>query len=336
MKRFLFAATALLAFMQVQAQQTPDIYNRYGHRIVRSGDGWQAADPASLECFTARPDTIPGFNAPWEYMNDKIESGDYARHVTREFVYKNYPGRELKLYADFPAEPCGRPTPWVVLIHGGGWIGGSPEADNNRRIGAYLAGQGITTVRVAYSLAPYVTFPDTVADLQDALAFVKAHACELNIDPDRLGFTGNSAGGTLCSYMAMTDPGTKAVASLCGGQELRSHFTRLDGVRGEKTEAILRDYFMVTVDSLNFDRFSPVNNIPPAKEIPAVLLIHGTFDNTVMYEQSRIFLDALLESGAEKAELRPVRYAPHNLFYPRVAAHEDDLIYMTRFFKENL
>ncbi len=336
MKKFLFTAAALLAFVHLGAQQTPDTFNRYGHRIVKTGDVWQVADPSSLDDFTSRPDTIPGFNAPWKYVNDKIQPRDYGKCVTREFIYKSYPGYDLKLYIDIPSEPADEPTPYVVLIHGGGWISGSPSSANNSRIGAYLAGQGIATVRVAYSLAPYGTFPDTVADIRDAVAFVKDRAWEFNIDPDRLGFTGNSAGGTLCAYMAMTYPGTKAVASLCGGYEMRTHFARLDGKRPADKQAMLQDYFILGTDSLNFVKFSPVNNIPAAKDIPAVLLLHGTFDNMVVYGQSVIFLNALLGKGAAKAELRTLPYVPHSLFSTNVATHEDDLIYVARFFKENL
>jgi len=93
-----------------------------------------------------------------------------------------------------------KPLPTVVWIHGGAWISGSKEnVDPYLRI---LAAHGYTTVGLNYTVAPEATYPVALTQLNDALAFLVAHAADYGIDPDRIILAGDSAGAQYASQLA--------------------------------------------------------------------------------------------------------------------------------------
>ncbi|WP_217181102.1 alpha/beta hydrolase [Streptomyces sp. AC495_CC817] len=144
-----------------------------------------------------------------------------------------------------PASATG-PLPAVVWIHGGAWISGSKEnVDPYLRI---LAGEGYTTIGVNYTLGPEGVYPLAVAQLNDALAYIDAHAEELGVDPTRIVLAGDSAGGQLASQLAtlVTSPDYAEILGIepalkadqlvgavlnCGVYDL-SALAALDGVIG--------------------------------------------------------------------------------------------------------
>lgn len=109
-------------------------------------------------------------------------------------VYK--PGSTFDVFS-----PAGTitPLPTVVWIHGGAWISGAQgDVDPYLRI---LAAEGYTTIGMSYPIAPEATYPSAVRDINDALAYIKAHAAELNVDTSRIVLAGDSAGAQLASQM---------------------------------------------------------------------------------------------------------------------------------------
>jgi acetyl esterase/lipase len=94
-----------------------------------------------------------------------------------------------------------RPRPGVLWIHGGGYILGSPqmEAFGTGRLARDL---GVVTVSPDYRLAPEHPFPAALDDCMTTLEWMRAHAEELGIDPDRIAVVGASAGGGLAAAVA--------------------------------------------------------------------------------------------------------------------------------------
>lgn len=115
----------------------------------------------------------------------------------------------------YTTAPEGGALPTVFWIHGGAWISGS---DTN--VAPYLkilAAEGYTTIGVNYTLGPEGVYPAAVEELNDALAYVIAHAEELNVDPGQIVLAGDSAGAQLASQMATLSTNS-AYADLVGIQ----------------------------------------------------------------------------------------------------------------------
>ncbi len=93
------------------------------------------------------------------------------------------------------------PTPVLIWYHGGGYIMGIPEMDD-QRCTSFVQALGITVVSVDYRIAPQYPFPNGLEDSYSALKWVAAHATQLNIDPGHIAIGGQSAGAGLAASLA--------------------------------------------------------------------------------------------------------------------------------------
>jgi acetyl esterase/lipase len=94
-----------------------------------------------------------------------------------------------------------RQRPGVLSIHGGGYILGSPQMEAFGT-GRLVRDLGVVTVSPDYRLAPEHPFPAALDDCMTTLEWMRAHAPELGIDPDRIAVMGASAGGGLAAAVA--------------------------------------------------------------------------------------------------------------------------------------
>jgi len=122
-------------------------------------------------------------------------------------VYKKVESRELKLLIEKPADwKPGSKFPCMVYFFGGGWVGGAPEQFHKQS--AYLATRGMVGVRVEYRTIPSGDKGPPVvccADAKSAMRYVRGHAAELGIDPDRIAAAGGSAGGHLAAFTTLVN-----------------------------------------------------------------------------------------------------------------------------------
>jgi acetyl esterase/lipase len=95
------------------------------------------------------------------------------------------------------------PFPAILVVHGGAWRMGT-RADL-AAIAQALAAHGYTAVAIDYRLAPKYKFPAQIYDCQAAVRWMRAHASELKIDPNRIGGFGYSAGGHLVALLGTLD-----------------------------------------------------------------------------------------------------------------------------------
>lgn len=106
-----------------------------------------------------------------------------------------------------------RPSGALLWIHGGGYVMGTPEVENEvcSRIALEL---GVLVVNVSYRLAPEHPFPAGLDDCYTALAWLHEQVDELGIDPDRVAIGGASAGGGMAASLAQMahDRGGPAVS----------------------------------------------------------------------------------------------------------------------------
>ncbi len=121
---------------------------------------------------------------------------------TEEVVYKTTPQGELSLHVWSPAED-GENRPCVVFFFGGGWRGGTYR--QFARQSDYLASRGIVAISADYRVSgTHGTTPEfCVQDAKSAMRWVRAHASDLGIDPDKVISGGGSAGGHLAAAVAL-------------------------------------------------------------------------------------------------------------------------------------
>ena len=121
--------------------------------------------------------------------------------VLRGLPYVSRDGKPLHADAYLPAGEG--PHPVVMLVHGGGWKGGSRARDEPK--GVWLANRGIAAVAIDYRLSGQAAYPALMHDLQHAIAWLRTDAVEtrqLPLDPSKLILLGGSAGATMVALQA--------------------------------------------------------------------------------------------------------------------------------------
>ncbi len=93
------------------------------------------------------------------------------------------------------------PRPLVAYIHGGGWVGGDKSTISRNSLEALLAA-GISVAAINYRYSTIEPFPAPMTDAGRAIQFLRHHAAEYNLDPERVGATGGSAGATTSMWLA--------------------------------------------------------------------------------------------------------------------------------------
>jgi acetyl esterase/lipase len=125
--------------------------------------------------------------------------------VKRDVTYRTVDGEQLALDVYQPGKK-GKDRPAVVIVHGGGWRMGDKAlfaVQGNR-----LAERGFVAVSVNYRLAPAHPYPAAVDDVEAAVEWVRKHAKEYGVDPDRIGALGGSAGAHLTGLLATVGKGS--------------------------------------------------------------------------------------------------------------------------------
>lgn len=92
--------------------------------------------------------------------------------------------------------------PAIMFIHGGAWSAGSKTDNVYRDLLIYYALQGYVTLSVEYRFVQEAPFPACISDVKCAVRWLKAHAKELRVDPERIGVYGHSAGAHLSLMLA--------------------------------------------------------------------------------------------------------------------------------------
>src|SRR5207302_2349534 len=114
------------------------------------------------------------------------------------------------------------PFPAVPEVHGGAWTSG--DRLNNTAIGEYLAARGIVVLSVDFRMPPALRYPDTVADVNFGIRFLKANAQRFSTRPELVGGLGTSSGGHLLLLNALRPHDTRCAADPVPGSDARLAF----------------------------------------------------------------------------------------------------------------
>ena len=245
--------------------------------------------------------------------------------VVPNVVYHVANNHENKLDLYLPANPSGA-TPVLMMIHGGGWVAGTKEAQILRAL-PYLE-MGWAVVNVTYRLVQVSRAPAAVEDCLCALQWIARNAEQYNFDTSRIVTSGNSAGGHLALTSGMVPPSTGL-----GRECVSGSFTGPPTNPGVEVAAIINWYGITDVDDLvqgpntkgyavqwlgglaNRDEVatlvSPLTYV--RRGLPPVLTIHGDADPIVPYEHA-VRLHAALDAAGVSNELHTVAGGSHGGF----------------------
>ena len=103
----------------------------------------------------------------------------------------------LDLVLPAPPDPSRPAAPLIVWIHGGSWDHGS----YHQNPAATMAARGYAVASIGYRLSSQAKYPAQIEDCRAAVRWLRAHAAEYNLDPERIGVWGASAGGHLAALL---------------------------------------------------------------------------------------------------------------------------------------
>lgn len=245
-----------------------------------------------------------------------------------DIAYRNEHEKQ-KLDILRPANRSGL-LPAILLVHGGGWREGRRE--EQRGIASRFVAAGYIAIPVGYRLTGEAPFPACIDDVVAAARWVRAHAQDYGIDPDRIGALGHSAGAHLVLMLALAEPAGKFAPGYLEGVSGRvnavvataapTDFSRWGEDHGQQGGTMFfTDQPPAERDS-NVRRCSPLFHADASA--PPALLIHGSADRVVPPVQTERLITALRAAKAPLAERVLLDGRPHDF----ILSHETLLLPM--------
>lgn len=226
----------------------------------------------------------------------------------RLIPYKNVGDVTLNLHAFFPDDyQASDQRAAIIFFFGGGWTGGTPRQFYEQA--RFLADRGMVAFAAEYRVkSQHRTSPfECVKDGKSAVRWVRTHAVELGLDPDRIVAAGGSAGGHVA-----------ACTGLLPGFEDKS-----DAVSSLPNAMILFNSVLDTTEKgFGASRFSAEEKtaLSPCHHVRSgivpTLLFHGTADKTVPFENAERFF-RLMQKAGNTCELVPFEGRSHGFFNGR-------------------
>ena len=119
-------------------------------------------------------------------------------------TYKAVPyGAHPKQVFNFWKAKSDKPTPVLVMIHGGGWLGGAMN-DTIDEDNIFLS-KGVSVASISYRLMGDAPFPAPVLDAARCVQFIRSKAAEWNLNKERFAYMGGSAGACTSLWLALHD-----------------------------------------------------------------------------------------------------------------------------------
>lgn len=222
--------------------------------------------------------------------------------------YKTTEQGELNLYVFYPDhKKPDQPTPAIVFFFGGGWVSGSPSQFYPQC--AYLASRGMVAIAADYRTKQKqgTTPQECVKDGKSALRWVRAHAGELGIDPDKLAAGGGSAGGHVAAATALVDDyndETDDLSVSCAPDALVLFNPVIDnGPNGYGYDRV----------QAYWESFSPMNNIDA--DAPPTIVFLGTEDHLIPVATAEEY-QRLMQEASARCGLHLYEGQGHGFFNP--------------------
>lgn len=249
--------------------------------------------------------------SPQDRVKTVAEQNHVETRMDQPYANNDNPKQKLDLYLPLKRSND-KPLPVIALIHGGGWVNGDRIGYGG--LGIQLAKTGnYAAVGIGYRLTAEAPWPAQIHDCKAAIRWIRAHAKELNLDPDKIVVWGSSAGGHLSSLLGTSgdvkelegDLGSykdvssrvQAVVNLCGPEDFSQAL-----VFNSRGEADWDDKAVIGLFGGNAKekkelalQASPVTYV--SKDDPPFITFHGTADKRVHFKHAELIHKSLQAAG---------------------------------------
>lgn len=228
-------------------------------------------------------------------------------------------------------------VPALIFIHGGSWKGG--ERSDYLPYLLDFAKKGYVTITISYRLSQVAPFPAAVLDVKCAVKWIRSHAEEYMINPDKIAVIGGSAGAHLAMMLAYspenlfdeecseTSSGkVQAIVNLYGPVDLTTEYAREAGSVINFLGATYQD------DPQRYTYASPKTYISPGDS--PTLTFQGTLDSLVPVSQADS-LHVWLEKAGVYSEYHRLKGWPHTMDLSK-KVNDYCQYYMDAFFEKYL
>jgi acetyl esterase len=229
-------------------------------------------------------------------MPIQIEDIEYARHAATPLLARFY-----------RPEGAG-PFPAVLEVHGGAWTGG--DRLNNTAIGEYLAADGIVMLSIDFRMPPGARYPETVADVNFGIRFIKANAGRFATHADRVGGLGTSSGGHLLLLNVLRPRDPRYAAIPLAGADAGLAFAvacwpvadpvaRYRVVRERGNDRLVEAHNQFWPSEAAMAEGSPQLILERGEPVatPPALIMQGTNDDNLTPDMARNFTEAYRRAG---------------------------------------
>lgn len=226
--------------------------------------------------------------------------------VLKDVAYGTHERQKL----DLIVPKSDKPLPLIVWVHGGGWEAGSKNGGNPA---IPFLSKGYAVASINYRLSQHAIFPAQIVDCKEAIRHLRSIAKANNLDPDRFGAWGASAGGHLVALLGTTDEksfdvgpeskkfssGVQCVCDWFGPTDfLHWGASTVNNPGDGRPNAITRLLGGPVVEKQDLaKRASPVSYC--SRTSVPFLIVHGDKDNIVPLQQSEVLNDALKKCGVD-------------------------------------
>ncbi len=253
------------------------------------------------------PEAAAQFGGP-QNLPDRVQ-------LEADIPYAETDNPRQRLNLLLPKDPDNeQPLPVIVYVHGGAWLAGD-RAGGHRRLADYVSSGEYAGVSVGYRLTDEAIWPAQIYDCKAAIRWIRGNAEKYNLDPNRIGVIGDSAGGHLVAMLGTSGGIEELEGDLGAHTDLGSNVQCVVDQFGPSDLLAMKDYpSQLDHDAANSPEGKLVGGrVSDKKEIataaspiayvsrddPPFLIIHGNQDRIVPYNQSERLAAALKKAEVE-------------------------------------
>lgn len=254
-----------------------------------------------------------------------------AKAATQTVTYCN--NQELDVIA--PSANATSSNPAIIQVHGGAWMGGNklsidamepgpilPDAFNQ------LSAKGFVIVSIDYRVGTAGKFPNNITDVKCAIRYIRANAVKYNMDPNRIGLAGDSAGGHLVFLAGLAN----ASAGWDTGENANTS-SEVQAVAGYSSPTYIdeegRKWPQVWgTNTALWEKGSPTYWAKQNASKPPLLIVHGENDDTVPADHGPA-LKTAADAGGINATLQMVANAGHEMSGGNISPNAQTLVDQT-------